>query len=182
MHPPLLLRESKGHFALWPKVKRHSIFTNEIAKNQEFNLSIFHSEVKKSKRLLLSKMSTWQYFLTKATNSWTKFGSERNGNPNYGWHAINSFFIWENRNMTRYWPYVRLEGWFWARTRVVCSQQMVWVWTLGLTFGGFTLCPAKGSNSYSWLVIFSSTSRLSTKFDQSIPWPLDLDGHSVKWP
>jgi len=29
------------------------------------------------------------------------------------------------------------------------------VWTLGLAFGGFILCPAKGSNFYFLLTIFS---------------------------
>jgi hypothetical protein len=31
---------------------------------------------------------------------------------------------------------------------------LLWVWTLGLTFGGFTLCPAKGSTYYILLAIY----------------------------
>jgi hypothetical protein len=32
----------------------------------------------------------------------------------------------------------------------------LWVWTLGLAFGGFTLCLAKGSTYYILLAIFNS--------------------------
>jgi hypothetical protein len=53
---------------------------------------------------------------------------------------------------------------------------LLWVWTLGLAFGGFTPCPPKGSDHYiCWLFC-----GLSTKFGHSITWPLDFDGHSVK--
>jgi hypothetical protein len=30
----------------------------------------------------------------------------------------------------------------------------LWVWTLGLTFGGFTLCPAKDTTYYILLAIY----------------------------
>jgi hypothetical protein len=36
---------------------------------------------------------------------------------------------------------VRLEGYFEQGIKWV----IIWVWTLGLAFGGFTLCPAEGS-------------------------------------
>ena len=38
-----------------------------------------------------SKMPTWQHFLTKATDSRRKFGSDKNGNPNYGQEAVEFF-------------------------------------------------------------------------------------------
>jgi hypothetical protein len=41
---------------------------------------------------------------------------------------------------------VKLEGLSWARNKVGCSFGFG-LWTLDLTFGGLTLCPAKGSNS-----------------------------------
>jgi hypothetical protein len=41
---------------------------------------------------------------------------------------------------------------FWARSKVGCS---FFLWTLGLAFGSFTLCPAEGSNSYILLTIFN---------------------------
>jgi hypothetical protein len=73
---------------------------------------------------------------------------------------------------------------------------LLWVWTLDLAFGGFTLCPAKDFNYYILLAIFNpfhwymfigehigfSCCSDSTKFGHSIPQPLDFDGHSVKWP
>jgi hypothetical protein len=58
----------------------------------------------------------------------------------------------------------------------------LWVWTLDLAFGGFTLCPAEGYTYYILLAIFISFFGLLTKFGHSIPRPLDFDGHSVKRP
>jgi hypothetical protein len=40
---------------------------------------------------------------------------------------------------------IRLEGLFWVENKVGCS---FFLWTLGLAFNDFTLCPAEGSNSY----------------------------------
>jgi hypothetical protein len=51
-----------------------------------------------------------------------------------------------------------------------------------MKFGGFALCPPEGSDSYILLVISAHFFGLSTKFGHSIPWPLDLDGLSVKQP
>jgi hypothetical protein len=61
---------------------------NQIARNQEYGLSTLHT---RDQRLSLSKMPTLQYFLTKATESWMKFGPDMNGNPNYGWEAVEFF-------------------------------------------------------------------------------------------
>ena len=36
-----------------------------------------------------------------------------------------------------------------------CGNSWIEDWTLGLAFGGFTLCPTKGSNIYILLPIFS---------------------------
>ena len=49
--------------------------------NHEFGLLTLHT---RGQRPLLSKMPTWQYFLTKVTDSQRKFGSYMNGDPNYG--------------------------------------------------------------------------------------------------
>jgi hypothetical protein len=45
---------------------------------------------------------------------------------------------------------------------------LLWVWTLGLAFGGFTLCPAEGSTYYILLAIFSSILWTLDKI-----WPLN---------
>ena len=45
----------------------------------------------KVQRLSLSKMPTWQKNLTKPMDSRRKFGSDKNGNPNYNWEAVNFF-------------------------------------------------------------------------------------------
>ena len=42
-------------------------------------------------------------FLKKATGSRRKFGSEGNGNPNYGREVV-SFFSFKNQPLTRSWP------------------------------------------------------------------------------
>jgi hypothetical protein len=47
---------------------------------------------------------------------------------------------------------VRLRGLFWAGNKVGCS---FFLSTLDLTFGGFTLCPVEGSNSYILKAILS---------------------------
>jgi len=95
---------------------------------------------------------------------------------------------------------IRLKGLFWA-------GQNVWDWTLDLAFGGFTIWLSKSSGRKgSWpkgldfglglwrlhtmpdrrlkFLFFISTYfvELSTKFDHSIPRPLDLNNHSVKRP
>jgi hypothetical protein len=51
----------------------------------------------KVQRLTLFKMPTWQYFLTKATNSRRKFGSDMNENANYG-ERLLIFLIKKNQN------------------------------------------------------------------------------------
>jgi hypothetical protein len=87
--------------------------------------------------------------LTKATDSWRKFGSDRNGIPNYNWKAVKFFSYLKKKSDILV---DRLEGLFWAKNKAGYS---FFLWTLGLAFGGFTLCPAKGSNSYIRLTICS---------------------------
>jgi hypothetical protein len=54
--------------------------------------------------------------LKKTTNSHRKFGSDGNGNPNYGREAIN-LFSWKKReSMTRSWP-LNWRGLFLARNK-----------------------------------------------------------------
>ena len=43
------------------------------------------------------------YILKKATDSQRKFGSDKNGNPNYGWEVVD-FFSWKYKKLTRSWP------------------------------------------------------------------------------
>ena len=65
----------------------------------------------KVQRPPLSKMSTWQYFLIKVTNSQREFGLDMIGKPNYGWEAINSCSLTKKIDKILA---VRLEGLFWA--------------------------------------------------------------------
>jgi hypothetical protein len=91
----------------------------------------------------------------------------------YGREAIDLFRKKTKRNhkiLT-----ARMEGMFWAGKKVGCSFLL---WTLGLAFGGFTLCPTEDS-TWLWSTHFFG---LSSKFGHSIPQPLNLDGRSVKWP
>jgi hypothetical protein len=75
------------------------------------------------------------YFLKKATDSRRKFGSDGNGNPNYGWEAVG-FFSLEIQSLTRSWP-LDSRGYF--------EQGIKWhaPLVLGLAFGGFTLWLSK---------------------------------------
>jgi hypothetical protein len=67
-------------FTLWPKVKRPSISTSHIARNQEFGLSTLHTRGQSPKAVGIENAC----FLMKATKSGRKFGSDGNGNPTYG--------------------------------------------------------------------------------------------------
>jgi hypothetical protein len=69
------------------KVERPSISTNQIARNLEFGLSTLRT-MAKFQRLSQFKMIN---FLKKATDSQRKFGSDGNGNPNYGQEAVGFF-------------------------------------------------------------------------------------------
>lgn len=57
-------------------------------KKPKFNLATLHIREAQVQRLLLSKMSTRQYFFTKATDSRRVFVSDKNENPNYGREAV----------------------------------------------------------------------------------------------
>ena len=72
----------KGRFTLWPKVKL-SISTNKTARNQALGLSTLHIKAKLQRPSLFWLIC----FIKKATNSQRKFGSDGNGNPNYGREA-----------------------------------------------------------------------------------------------
>jgi hypothetical protein len=103
---------------------------------------------------------------------------------------------------------VRLEGMFWAGNKVDCSFFM---WTLGLAFWRLRPMAIQVERPWEFMAkgldfgltlwklhtmhgrrlqflyyidnLFSAHFvGLSTKFDHSIPRPLDLDGHSVKRP
>jgi hypothetical protein len=47
-------------------------------------------------------MVLW-YFLKKGTDFRRRFGSDGNGNPNYGQEAIG-IFLFKNQTLTRSWP------------------------------------------------------------------------------
>jgi hypothetical protein len=51
--------DTKGRFTPWPKVERPSIYTNQIARNQEFGLLTLHTKTKLVQRLLQFKMLTF---------------------------------------------------------------------------------------------------------------------------
>jgi hypothetical protein len=74
---------------------------------------------------------------------------------------------------------VRLEGLFWARNKVGYSSRFgLWAWPLEASHYARPKAPLL---IFYWL--FSAHFfGLSTKFGNSIPQPLDLDGHSVKRP
>jgi hypothetical protein len=65
------------------------------------------------------------YFSKKATNSRRKFGSDGNGNPNYGREAVSSFSL-QNQPLTRSWP-LDWRGYF--------EQGIKWDAPLGLDIG-----------------------------------------------
>jgi hypothetical protein len=153
-------------------VERPSISTNHIARNQEFSLSTFHTKVK-VQRLLQFKMLIFLRRRRTLEGSLSRMGME----TQIVVERPSVFFAIQIGKISA----LRLEGSFWARNEVGCS--FGWVWTLGLVFGGFTICPAKGSTNYILLVDFNPfLFGLSTKFPHSISRPLDLDDHSVKRP
>jgi hypothetical protein len=108
--PPIILQETKNSVS-WP----------------------FPLEAK-VQRPSLSKMSTWHYFLTEAMNSRGKFGSDRNGNPNYGREVVN--FVHKKKK-----PYKILAvrwGVFWARNKMGCSFYFrfgLGLWRLHIVIG-----------------------------------------------
>ena len=67
-------------------------------------------------------------FDDKATDSRRKFGSDGNGNPNYGREAVGFFSL--KKHIDKILA-VRLEGLFWARNKVGCSFGFgLWAWPL----------------------------------------------------
>jgi hypothetical protein len=168
MTPTNFINNLKGHFTLWPKVKRPS----NCKKLRVWSLDRSHNG-RSPKAVVIVK----DYFLKKATDSRRKFGLDRNGNPNYGWEAIGFFFI--KKSIIDKILAVRLEGLFRASNKVGCSFGFgLWAWPLEASH--YTR-PKAPLTIFYWL--FSAHFfGLSTKFGHSIPQPLDLDGHSVKRP
>jgi hypothetical protein len=141
----------------------------------------------------------------KATDSWRKFGTDGNGDPNYGRDRCCRFFHKKIKSNIDKILAVRLERLFWAMNKLGCS---FFFWTLGLAFGGFTLWPSKSRGcGSSWPKVWTlglgfrrlhivpgqrlpllyfigylfSTHffGLSTKFGHSIPRPLNSD--TIVW-
>jgi hypothetical protein len=106
-----------------------------------------------------------------------KFRSDGNGNPNSGQEAVDFVFHKKNQSLTRRWP-LDWRGCFgqgikwdapldldfglglWRLHTIGVQAERLWksswpkVWTLDLSCGGFTLCLAKGSNSYSSMTMY----------------------------
>jgi hypothetical protein len=139
----------------------------------------------------------------KMTDSWRQFGSDGNGNSNYGREAVGSFSL--KYQIIDKILAVRSEGLFWASNKVGCSFGFgLRLWRLhtitvqverpweflakGLDFGlGLWRLHTVPSQRLQLLycigyVISTHFFGLSTKFGHSIPRALDLDGQSVKWP
>jgi hypothetical protein len=107
-----------------------------------------------------------------------KFGSNGNENPNYGRKAVG-FFSLKILSLTRSWPLDwrgcfeqgikwhaplgldfgldlwRLHTSVWPSKLRGRGSSWPKIWTLGLTFGGFTLRVAKSFTYYILLAIFS---------------------------
>jgi hypothetical protein len=134
----------------------------------------------KVQRPSLSKTPTWHYFFTKATDSRRKSKLDWNGNPKYGQETVKKFSLKESK-FDKILA-VRLEWFFWTRNKVGCFFFMDWIWTLGwpLEASHYTR-PKTPIPMFYWL-LSAHFFRLSTKLGHSIPRPLDLHGHSVKWP
>jgi len=64
--------KNKGHFRLWSKVKRPSVSTNGIARNQEFGLSTLHTRDQSPTAVILHGNTFWLAFWP---NWWTLEGS-----------------------------------------------------------------------------------------------------------
>jgi hypothetical protein len=72
-----------------------------------------------------------------------KLGLDRNGKTQTMVERLSILFLKNNHKLTRCWP-LTWRGCFVQGNKVGCS---FFLWTLGLDFGGFTLCNAEGSNS-----------------------------------
>jgi hypothetical protein len=82
----------KGRFTLWLKVKRLSIPTNYIARNQEFSLLTLHIRGQSPKVVAL-QTAYMAILLTTEMDSQMKFGSHRNENPNFGREIVDLFAL-----------------------------------------------------------------------------------------
>jgi hypothetical protein len=136
--------DPEGRFTLWQKVEMPSISTNHIARNQEFGLSTLHTKAKVQSPSQFNIISFWRsYKLSKEL----RVGWE--WQPNYGQDVVK-FFAYGKSIIDKIMA-VRLEGLFWARNKV---GMLLWVWTLSLAFGSFTLCPTECSNSQISLAMY----------------------------
>jgi hypothetical protein len=80
----------QGCFTLWPKVKRPLIFTNQIARNQEFGLSTLHTRSQSPKVVALQ--NAYMAILFDEGDGLSKKGwSNRNGNSTYDREAVDIF-------------------------------------------------------------------------------------------
>jgi hypothetical protein len=108
------------------EVEKLLISTNLTARNQEFILSTLFTLVAKVQRPLFSKMPTWQFFLTKAMDSLINFGSERNGNLDYGQEAVDLSISLKKTDKILA---VRLGGLFWEQGLKWDAPSFFGLWT-----------------------------------------------------
>ena len=129
-------KQHQGHFTLWPKVEKPSISTNQIGGNQEFDLLTLHTRGQTPKVIALQNaymaifcLRRWQTLEGSLGHAWMETQTK-----------VESRSIFSIKNKIKTIDKIlaiRLEGLF-------LEEQMVWVWTLGLAFGNFTLCSAEG--------------------------------------
>ena len=105
----------QGRFTLWRKVKRLSISTNHIARNQQFGSLTLHNGGQNPKAVALQNAHMAIFFLTKATYCRRKFETNNNGNPNYGREVVG---VHGQRGGLWAWP---LEALYYARMKAPIS-------------------------------------------------------------
>jgi hypothetical protein len=188
----------KSHFTLWPKVERPSISTNQIARNQEFGLSTLRSMAKVQRPLQFKTIPFWRRRRT-LEGSLGRTGMETQTMVK----RLSVFLI--RKSIIDKILAARSEGLFWARNK---NGMLLWVWTLsllqeashygrrtreavwqsswpkvrtlGLAFGGFTLCPAEGSTSN--ILLASYVQPISLDSQQSLATPLNPTASRLRRP
>jgi hypothetical protein len=144
-----LFTYNEGCFTLWLKIERLSISTNQVARKQEFGLSTLHTRGQSPKARRSPKCLYGRIFWPRW---WTLEGSlGRIWMKTQTMVEMLIFFIKKWNFLTRSWP-LDWRDLFRVGNKVGCT---FFLWTLGLAFGSFTLCPAKGSNAYILWAIYN---------------------------
>jgi hypothetical protein len=101
MYEVTLLLGSLYHYGRRSRGRRFPPIKLQETKNSASRPFTLEAKVQ---RPLFPKMPTWQYILTKVTNSRRKFGPDMNENPNYGREAIDPSSLKKTQKLTRSWP------------------------------------------------------------------------------